>query len=265
MSWLSQHWTLVVPAALGFLALYVLLPRVDAEAAREKGRWNWSGILLGLAALVAAGFLWIRPTDELIPDVLFYFFAAAAIVSAVNMITNTNPVYAALWFALVTLSVCGLFLLQSAPFLAAATIIVYAGAIIVTFLFVIMLARQAGSAEYDRHAREPFATAFTAFLLLMAILYTLSQWRGDAAIDSESTGAEIAAIENKQRFLAVPGRDPNPLSQPSGEATEFGTMRGLGRSLFGDYLFAVELAGTLLLVASIGAILIAPRRTQGNT
>ncbi|MGE3316800.1 MAG: NADH-quinone oxidoreductase subunit J [Planctomycetaceae bacterium] len=263
MSWLTQHWTQVVPAALGFLALYTLLPRIETDDAREKGSWNWSGILLGLAALIAAGFLWVQPTKELVPDILFYFFAAAAIVSAVNMITNTNPVYAALWFALVTLSVCGLFLLQSAPFLAAATVIVYAGAIIVTFLFVIMLARQAGSAEYDRHAREPFAASFTAFFLLMAILYTLSQWRGDVLIDSETTGAEIAAIENAQRFLTVPGRDPNPLSQPADPA-QFGQMRGLGRSLFGDYLFAVELAGTLLLVASIGAILIAPRRSQGN-
>ena len=47
-------------------------------------------------------------------------------------------------------------------------------------------------------------------------------------------------------------------------AENFGTMRGLGRSLFGDYLFAVELAGTLLLVASIGAIVIAPKRSSGK-
>ena len=72
------------------------------------------------------------------------------------MITSRNPVYAALWFALATLSTCGLFLLQSAPFLAAATIIVYAGAIIVTFLFVIMLAQQAGATVYDQRSRQPF-------------------------------------------------------------------------------------------------------------
>ena len=70
------------------------------------------------------------------------------------MITSRDPVYAALWFALATLGVCGLFLLQSAPFLAAATIIVYAGAIIVTFLFVIMLAQQQGRSVYDHRARD---------------------------------------------------------------------------------------------------------------
>jgi NADH-quinone oxidoreductase subunit J len=55
----------------------------------------------------------------------------------------------------------------------------------------------------------------------------------------------------------------NPLSRPV-EGQSLGTMRGLGRSLFGDYLFAVELAGTLLLVATIGAIAIAPRRARGT-
>jgi NADH-quinone oxidoreductase subunit J len=55
----------------------------------------------------------------------------------------------------------------------------------------------------------------------------------------------------------------NPLSQPPGAET-VGTMQGLGRSLFGDYLFAVELAGTLLLVATVGAIAIAPRRARGT-
>jgi NADH-quinone oxidoreductase subunit J len=194
---------------------------------------------------------------------MFCFFAAAAIISAVNMITNTNPVYAALWFALVTLSVCGLFLLQSAPFLAAATVIVYAGAIVVTFLFVIMLARQAGSAEYDRHAREPFQTSLAAFVLLGAILFTLFQWSGRGAIHHDATASERVAHANRERFLDVPGREANSLSKP-GEGTQFGTMRGLGRSLFSDYLFAVELAGTLLLVASIGAILISPQRSRGN-
>lgn len=263
MSWLLQHWEHVLPAALGFLALYLLLPRVDADDQQEKRRLSWLGMLLGVAALVAAGFYWVRPTGVLVADAMFYFFSAAAIISAVNMITNTNPVYAALWFALVTLSVCGLFLLQSAPFLAAATVIVYAGAIIVTFLFVIMLAQQAGSAGYDRQAREPLVASLTAFVMLGAILFTLAHWRGDTKPPEGATAAEIAAMEQAERFLPIPGRDPNPLSQPE-DPSKLGTMRGLGRSLFGDYLFAVELAGTLLLVASIGAILIAPRRSQGN-
>jgi NADH-quinone oxidoreductase subunit J len=54
----------------------------------------------------------------------------------------------------------------------------------------------------------------------------------------------------------------NPLSRPADG--QIGTMRGLGRSLFGDYLFAVEIAGTLLLVGAVGAIAISPRRSQGT-
>ena len=82
------------------------------------------------------------------------------------MITNRNPVYSALWFALVTLSVCGLFLVAVAPFLAAATVIVYAGAIVVTFVFVIMLAQQSGATVYDQRSRQPFLATVSAFLLL---------------------------------------------------------------------------------------------------
>jgi NADH-quinone oxidoreductase subunit J len=67
----------------------------------------------------------------------------------------------------------------------------------------------------------------------------------------------VAAAE-RDRLVA----EANPLSR-AGEG-EIGTMRGLGRSLFGDYLFAVELAGTLLLVGAVGAIAIAPRRSRGT-
>ena len=85
----------------------------------------------------------------------FYIFSAAALVGGVLTVTSRNPIYSALWFASVVLSTAGLFLLASAPFLAAGTIIVYAGAIIVTFLFVIMLAQMEGKALYDRAAGPP--------------------------------------------------------------------------------------------------------------
>jgi NADH-quinone oxidoreductase subunit J len=166
------------------------------------------------------------------------------------MITNRNPVYSALWFALATLAVCGLFLMQSAPFLAAATVIVYAGAIVVTFVFVIMLAQQSGATVYDQRSRQPFfATVFGVLLLgaLMAMLKT--------------TSTDDLHFTDGQPPVAA----ANVLSHPVNDQDQkLGTMLGLGRSLFGDYLFAVELAGTLLLVATIGAIAIAPRRRGGT-
>jgi len=178
---------------------------------------------------------------------VFFVFATGSVLSAILMITNRNPVYSALWFALVTLNICGLFWLQSAQFLAAATVIVYAGAIVVTFVFVIMLAQQSGATIYDQRSRQPFLSTLAAFLVLGALLATLKS----------ATSQDINLADSQTPAVA------NPFSNvPEGES--LGTMRGLGRSLFCDYLFAVELAGTLLLVATIGAIAIAPRRRQGT-
>src|SRR5205807_5925747 len=116
---------------------------------RPRGsRPLWGAACAGVA-LFLAGCLLIRSGTVVAENVLFYCFSAIAIVSGGLLITQRNPVHAALSFALVVLSTCGLFLLQAAPFLMAATTIVYAGAIVVTFLFVIMLAQQTGWSDAD--------------------------------------------------------------------------------------------------------------------
>src|SRR5437867_3276519 len=81
---------------------------------------------------------------------------------------------------LVVLSTCGLFLLLAAPFLMAATTIIYAGAILVTFLFVLMLAQQEGPSDADYRSREPLLATIAGFLMLGALLYLL-QTTYDAA------------------------------------------------------------------------------------
>src|SRR6266480_3348003 len=165
--------------------------------------WNWitgNWPEISALALMACGVWWLMPRTMRLPKIiglllaiggadwlvyqlnasgpsaqrlLFAAFSTAAILAAILMITNRNPVYSALWFAIVTLSVCGLFLLQSAPFLAAATVIVYAGAIVVTFVFVIMLAQQSGATVYDQRSRQPLIATLFAILLLAALLGTL--------------------------------------------------------------------------------------------
>jgi NADH-quinone oxidoreductase subunit J len=239
--------------------------------------WNWvkgNWPEISALALMACGVWWMMPRTVRLPKVvglllaiggadwlvyqlngsgasaqrtLFAAFASAAILAAILMITNRNPVYSALWFALATLAVCGLFLLQSAPFLAAATVIVYAGAIVVTFVFVIMLAQQSGATVYDQRSRQPLLATIFGVLLLGALLAMLK----------ESSAEDMQFADGQP-----PVASANMLSQPA-EGQQLGTVLGLGRSLFGDYLFAVELAGTLLLVATIGAIAIAPRRRGG--
>jgi NADH-quinone oxidoreductase subunit J len=242
MTWITENWFSIVSLALAALGVWWLMP----------SSWPRSRVGGWLLTLVGGGLLASQlhvATGPIAESVLFWIFSLGALLCAVLMITSRKPVYAALWFALVTFSTCGLFLLQSAPFLAAATIIVYAGAIIVTFLFVMMLAQQAGATVYDQRARQPLAATIVAFILLGALLYTIKLWDVHRAV--------AAATQSRAAIAA------NELSQPA-ENQPIGTMHGLGRSLFGDYLFAVELAGTLLMIASIGAIAMAPRRAEGT-
>src|SRR5437899_4041871 len=165
VQWLTAHWQLALPMLLGAVAVGGLLPKGERRSNLVAG-------LIGLAALGLIGTTALQPTGAAVQDALFYLFSGSAVVAGTMMITNRNPVYSALWFAIVTLSVCGLFLLQSAPFLAAATVIVYAGAIVVTFVFVIMLAQQSGATVYDQRSRQPFFATVLAVLLLVALLST---------------------------------------------------------------------------------------------
>ena len=90
-------------------------------------------------------------------------------LAASRVITHPKPVYCAIYFVLVVVAVAALLVLQQAEFLAVALIIIYAGAILVTYLFVIMLAHQGGSPTYDRRAREPFLAILAAFVLMAAV------------------------------------------------------------------------------------------------
>jgi NADH:ubiquinone oxidoreductase subunit 6 (subunit J) len=343
----ETFWPVLLPTVVGLAAVYLLLPRV------RRYPPLWGGVLAGLG-LALAGWLLIR-TDTALPEtVLFYSFAGIALVSGGLLITLSNPVHAALSFALVVLSTCGLFLLRAAPFLMAATIIIYAGAIIVTFLFVIMLAQQEGFSSADRRSREPFLATVAGFVLLGALLCVLQrtyetgetnpalakvdellqrvekatratdrktlrtvldagffrEFRlalGGKSHDRERLKGALDEAEERwmtpmvdeQAFLArvragleevrsaaqrlratLQGtpqpREGLPLSPLSGTPANkdvpagtakprlpAGNVAALGRSLFSDYLLAFELAGVLLLVATIGAIAIASRRTEG--
>jgi NADH-quinone oxidoreductase subunit J len=240
LDWLKGNWQEISALALIACGVYWLMPRTLRLPK-----------LIGLI-LAFGGSLWLvcqlNGAEHSAQWYLFLAFATGAILSAILMITNRNPVYSALWFALATLSVCGLFLLQSAPFLAAATIIVYAGAVVVMFLFVIMLAQQSGATVYDQRSRQPLLATIFAVMLLGALLAMLKT----------TSAADLHVADGQPAVVAA-----NALSQHV-KGQDYGTMLGLGRSLFGDYLFAVELAGTLLLVATIGAIAIAPRRRGGT-
>jgi NADH-quinone oxidoreductase subunit J len=170
-------------------------------------------------------------------DGVFYVLAAVTVLAAVATVTFRNPVYSAIWFALSLLGTAGLFLFDGAQFLGVATIVVYAGAILVTFLFVLMLAQPKGQAPYDRVSWAPSLAALTGALMVgMLTLVVVGVFQNPAVDDRPQAAFTTAQLESE--ILA----DQH--------------MAHLGARLFSTYLVAVEVAGTLLLVALVGTVAI---------
>jgi len=166
---------LYISCVLGAIAIYLLL-RPRPAALKPVA------VILGLGALG-----WVFRSSSLAaavdrPNLFFYIFSLIAIASAVRMITHRKPVYAALYFVMVVLSSAALFLLLEAEFMAFAMIIVYAGAILITYLFVLMLAHQApqpgedeSQPDYDVIPREPAAAVAVGFIMLALLTDTIFQ------------------------------------------------------------------------------------------
>ena len=172
------------------------------------------------------------------PETLvFYLFSGLAIVASAFVIGQRNPMYSVLLLVLSFAAIAGLFVQLDAPFLALALMIVYAGAIMVLFLFVVMLlnAPQEDAAQYDRlhPLRHPAVTRFGAILAVLLIVQL--GWALTRATD-----------------FAVPvaGRT---------DAGTVSSVRELGRVLFGHHAFAFEATSILILVAMVGAVVLARR------
>jgi NADH-quinone oxidoreductase subunit J len=199
--------------------------------------WQKFGIVASLIGIALIGVA-LPPLGEVVPQVLFWLMAALAIVASGAAVTSRSPVYAAIWFAVSLLGAAGLFLLQGAQFLGIATIVVYAGAIVVTFLFVLMLAQPEGHSPYDRISWAGFAIPIAAIGVAL-LLGTL--------------------VSSLPEFDSV-GR-PNEILHEAHVAR-------LGGQLFAKHLVSVEVVGTILLVALVGAIAIViqgnPRRRTGG-
>jgi NADH:ubiquinone oxidoreductase subunit 6 (subunit J) len=176
---------ILIPVALGGGAIYLLLPRPQ----------RYSPLLGGAAAglaILSAGWLLLR-AGTITPEVLlFYAFSAIAVLAGGVLVTQRNPARAALAFAVTVLAVCGLFLLQAAPFLMFGTIIIYAGSIVVTFLFVIMLAKQEGPSDADQRSREPLLAAIAGVVLLGAVVYLIRASYGLGDFDRSADGVDRA-------------------------------------------------------------------------
>jgi len=197
--------SLYLITVLGAAGMYLAL----GKASRPL---KWTGVVLLLAAgawIAKEGVARLAPTTQFEgtgPGAFFYIFATIALASAIRMITHTRPVYCALYFVMVVLSSAGMFLLLAAEFMAFALVIIYAGAILITYLFVLMLAQQpetdqdVGSigAEYDRVPREPLAATIVGFLLLAVLTDMISGASSGAARPSIDPATEgLARMEQE--------------------------------------------------------------------
>ena len=160
-----------------------------------------------------------------IPQILFWFLSVVALFSALMVITSKNPVHSVLWLIVTFFSISGHYILLNAQFLAIVNIIVYAGAIMVLFLFVIMLMNLNKQTEPQKHRWLRLAGAVAGGSLLLVLVTALK--------DSD--------LKNQQTLLKEGG---------------IGLIGNLGKELFSTYVVPFEISSILFLSAMVGAVVI---------
>jgi NADH:ubiquinone oxidoreductase subunit 6 (subunit J) len=166
-------------------------------------------------------------------EVLFFIAAIGAIAGAIGVVSLQNPFYSVLALVFHLLSLAALFLLLQAQFVAAAQVVVYAGAVMVLYVFVVAYV---GAAE-STHFKAPVGGAQRSFAIGFALALFIE--------------LSIAVLGSGLDALGTDGPDV-----PFG----FGTPQQIGRALLTKYLVAFEIASFLLLIAAVGAVVLARRR-----
>jgi NADH-quinone oxidoreductase subunit J len=169
-------------------------------------------------------------------DIIFYFFSAVLVASALGVITARNPVHSALLLVLAFFASAGLWLLLEAEFLAITLVLVYVGAVMVLFLFVVMML----DINLAR-LREGFWKWFP-FGLLLGLLMSI----------------EMAMVLTGKQFGA------DELPAPVARAADYSNTKELGRLIYTEYVYAFELAAVILLVAIVAAIALTLRQRSGS-
>jgi NADH-quinone oxidoreductase subunit J len=303
---------LYVACGLGALGVFLALPK------KRFSPFIIGGVVAAAAMgllLLGLGLVTARKGLDLLPNYHFYIFSFIALAAALRVITHPRPVYAALYFVLSILASCGLYLILSAEFMAFALVIVYAGAILITYLFVIMLATEAPSAEeldslaeYDRVAREPLAATVSGFVLLGALSTILAAGSANLKADPELAdpgNARLAIMPKKVETILREARGANgaPLLKAGesivrdastgrwaidmtpgkgfvkvsggaggGERTigfdqfpaglKLDNVEGVAFTLIGKHPGAIEIAGVILLMAMLGAVVLARKKVE---
>ena len=166
---------------------------------------------------------------------LFYLFATLTVGAGLGVISARNPVHAALFLVLTFVSASGLFVLLQAEFLAMALIVVYVGAVMVLFLFVVMML----NVNVDP-LREGYARYLPVGLIVAGIM-----------------AFELLSIISFKYF----GLDK--YSMPAHAAGDFSNTKAIGRLLYSNYVYPFEVASIILLVAAIAAVALTLRKRTG--
>jgi NADH-quinone oxidoreductase subunit J len=160
----------------------------------------------------------------------FYFLAFVTILSAIMVVASPNPVYSVLWMIVTFLSLSCHYLLLNAQFVAIVNIVVYTGAIMVLFLYVIFLLNLNKEAEPHKPFWTKFAAVVSGFLLVFIL---------------------IAAL-----------RASDKLPLPANVDGSIGTIENLGKVLFNDFLLPFEVSSILFLAAMVGAVMIGKKEIK---
>lgn len=174
----------------------------------------------------------------LLTALVFYAFSAILVLSALLVITARNPVHSVLWLILAFFNAAGLFVMVGAEFIGMILVIVYVGAVAVLFLFVVMMLDVSFS-ELRKGAMQyvPIGLAIGLVLLVeFSALFFAWEFSPEAAVN---------------------------LATPIAETADVGNTRALGQVLYTDYVVPFQLAGLILFVAMIGAIVLTHRKRPG--
>ncbi len=174
-------------------------------------------------------------------EILFYFFSAVLVISATGVITARNPVYSALWLVLAFFNSAIIWMLLEAEFLAIVLILVYVGAVMVLFLFVVMM--------LDIKVEE-LRAGFTKFdwLGLPIALVVIGEIASVVWLKS-SDGVHLGL---------------SSVAAPAAYALDYSNTKALGQLLYTEYLYPLQLAASILLIAIVAAIVLTMRKRPGQ-
>ncbi|HXE58936.1 MAG TPA: NADH-quinone oxidoreductase subunit J [Gemmatimonadales bacterium] len=181
-------------------------------------------------------------------ETVFYVFAGMAVLSAVLCILQRNPVAAVLWLVSTMLALAGIYVLLGARFIGAIQVLVYAGAVMVLFLFVIMLLNL-GHARPDIRGWPTWVVGAALLAVLVANLLVLRRY-----------SPERVALEYSRSVEFADPRLVFPEARPSLAAADTNVVHGVAAPMFQTWLVPFEITSVLLLAAIVGAVVLAKRR-----